>query len=203
MWSIIAASVVDLPEPVVPVSRMIPRRSSASVADHRRQTEVLDRPHLVGDHAADDRDRAALAEGVDAEPRDARDRVGEVGLAVGVELLARRGRCRRAASRSASSVSSGLQRLAARGSAPARRGSAPSAARRPSGAGRSPRSRPRSAAHRRPERHRPSIGGPTRSLESASPLPGIEAGPVSPPDEAGRRRIKEEAAMRPLAVSRR
>ena len=31
MWSIIAASVVDLPEPVVPVSRMIPRGSSASV----------------------------------------------------------------------------------------------------------------------------------------------------------------------------
>ena len=31
MWSIIAASVVDLPEPVVPVTRMIPRSSSASV----------------------------------------------------------------------------------------------------------------------------------------------------------------------------
>ena len=31
MWSIIAARVVDLPEPVVPVSRMIPRGCSASV----------------------------------------------------------------------------------------------------------------------------------------------------------------------------
>ena len=31
MWSIIAASVVDLPEPVVPVSRMMPRSSSASL----------------------------------------------------------------------------------------------------------------------------------------------------------------------------
>ncbi len=31
MWSIIAASVVDLPEPVVPVTRMIPRGSSASL----------------------------------------------------------------------------------------------------------------------------------------------------------------------------
>ena len=31
MWSIIAASVVDLPEPVVPVTRMIPRGCSASV----------------------------------------------------------------------------------------------------------------------------------------------------------------------------
>ena len=30
MWSIIAASVVDLPEPVVPVSSTIPRSSSAS-----------------------------------------------------------------------------------------------------------------------------------------------------------------------------
>jgi hypothetical protein len=30
MWSIIAASVVDLPDPVVPVARMIPRVSSAS-----------------------------------------------------------------------------------------------------------------------------------------------------------------------------
>ena len=30
MWSIIAASVVDLPEPVVPVTRTIPRSSSAS-----------------------------------------------------------------------------------------------------------------------------------------------------------------------------
>jgi hypothetical protein len=30
MWSIIAASVVDLPEPVVPVTRTIPRCSSAS-----------------------------------------------------------------------------------------------------------------------------------------------------------------------------
>ena len=32
MWSIIAASVVDLPEPVVPVTRMMPRSSSASSA---------------------------------------------------------------------------------------------------------------------------------------------------------------------------
>ena len=31
MWSTIAASVVDLPEPVTPVSSTIPRSSSASV----------------------------------------------------------------------------------------------------------------------------------------------------------------------------
>ena len=42
MWSIIAASVVDLPEPVVPVSRMMPRSSSASVAHDGRQAELLE-----------------------------------------------------------------------------------------------------------------------------------------------------------------
>ena len=32
MWSTIAASVVDLPEPVVPVTRMIPRGSFGELA---------------------------------------------------------------------------------------------------------------------------------------------------------------------------
>ena len=70
MWSIIAASVVDLPEPVVPVSRMIPRCSRPACGSPG-QAEVLDRAHLEGDHAADDRDGAALAEGVDAKAGDA------------------------------------------------------------------------------------------------------------------------------------
>ena len=52
MWSIIAASVVDLPEPVVPVSRMIPRSSSASVGDDRRAGELGDRADRVRDRAA-------------------------------------------------------------------------------------------------------------------------------------------------------
>ncbi len=43
MRSIIAASVVDFPEPVVPVSSTIPRSSSASSRTHRRQREFLDR----------------------------------------------------------------------------------------------------------------------------------------------------------------
>ena len=60
MWSIIAASVVVLPEPVVPVTRMIPRCSSASLRDDGRQAELLDRADFEGDRAADDRDRAAL-----------------------------------------------------------------------------------------------------------------------------------------------
>ena len=42
MWSIIAASVVDLPEPVVPVSRMIPRSSSASWVTDLGEAELLD-----------------------------------------------------------------------------------------------------------------------------------------------------------------
>ena len=42
MWSIIAASVVDLPEPVVPVSRMIPRSSSASCGDGGRLSSSTD-----------------------------------------------------------------------------------------------------------------------------------------------------------------
>ena len=86
MWSIIAASVVLLPEPVVPVTRMIPRCSSASLRTTWRQPEILDRADLEGDRAADDRDRAALLEGVDAEAGEAGDRVGEVGLAVLLEL---------------------------------------------------------------------------------------------------------------------
>jgi hypothetical protein len=67
MWSIIAANVLDLPEPVVPVSRMITARLVGQRPDHRRQPEVLDRADLERDRAADDRDGAALAEGVDAE----------------------------------------------------------------------------------------------------------------------------------------
>ena len=46
MWSIIAASVVDLPEPVVPVSSTIPRSSSASSRMTGGSDELLDR--LIG-----------------------------------------------------------------------------------------------------------------------------------------------------------
>ena len=87
MWSTIAASVVDLPEPVVPVSSTIPRSSSASVRITSGQAEVVDGADLERDRAAGDRDGVALAEGVDAEAREAGDRVGEVGLADALELL--------------------------------------------------------------------------------------------------------------------
>ena len=56
------------------------------VLDHLGQAEVIDRAHLEGDRAADDRDVAALAEGVHAEAGDARHLVGEVGLADVAEL---------------------------------------------------------------------------------------------------------------------
>ena len=109
MWSSIAASVVDLPEPVVPVSRMIPRSSSASLRDDLGQAELVDRLDHHRDRAHDDRDRAALAEGVDAEAAEALDRVGEVDLVLGLELLDL-ARCRRASRASARSVSSGYSR---------------------------------------------------------------------------------------------
>ena len=91
MWSIIAASVVDLPEPVVPVSRMIPRSSLGQLGDDRRQVEVGDRADGVRDRAADEAQRAALTEGVDAEARDAGDRVREVDLVLAAELVELRG----------------------------------------------------------------------------------------------------------------
>src|SRR5207248_1247731 len=55
-------------------------------ADHRGQSEVVDRLDAERDHAADDRDRAALPEGIDAEAGDAGDRVGEIDLAPLLEL---------------------------------------------------------------------------------------------------------------------
>jgi hypothetical protein len=56
---------------------------------HRRQPELVYRADFEGDRAADDRDRAALFEGVDPEPREAGDRVGEVGLPRFLELRLR------------------------------------------------------------------------------------------------------------------
>jgi hypothetical protein len=50
------------------------------------EAEVIDRPDLEGDRPQRDRDGAALAEGVDTEARDAFELVGEVGLAVLLEL---------------------------------------------------------------------------------------------------------------------
>jgi hypothetical protein len=56
------------------------------LADDGRQLELVDRPDVDRDRADDERHRPALAEGVDAEARDARDRVGEVDLVLLLEL---------------------------------------------------------------------------------------------------------------------
>ena len=84
------ASVVDLPEPVGPVTSTIPRGFLANAADDRRQAERLDRHRLGRDQAEGGADGAALEVGVDAVAADAGDRVGEVELPVGLEALALR-----------------------------------------------------------------------------------------------------------------
>ena len=90
--SIIAASVVDLPEPVGPVTSTRPRGFSASSCSDVGQAELLERLDLVRDQAERGAERLALEEDVDAEARDARDRVREVDLAVDLEPLLLLGR---------------------------------------------------------------------------------------------------------------
>ena len=60
MWSIIAASVVDLPEPVVPVSRMMPALLVGELVDHLGQAELLDGLDLERDRAQTSEIDAAL-----------------------------------------------------------------------------------------------------------------------------------------------
>ncbi len=87
MWSIIAASVVDLPEPVVPVSRTIPRSSSAS----SRTTVGRDSSSIVLMRWGMARQTIEIAppllEGVDPEAGHTLDFVGEVDLVLLGELL--------------------------------------------------------------------------------------------------------------------
>ena len=87
MWSTIAASVVDLPEPVTPVTRTSPRSSSAisSRTGGRFSSSMAEADR---DGTPDDRDRPALPEGVDAEARGAGDGEREVHLTLVHELLA-------------------------------------------------------------------------------------------------------------------
>ena len=88
MWSIIAASVVDLPEPVVPVSSMIPRSSSASsLTTGGSASSSIVRIRWGIARQASEID-AALAEGVDPEARDVGDFEGEVGLVLAPRIRA-------------------------------------------------------------------------------------------------------------------
>src|SRR6187551_1923222 len=67
MRSTMAASVDDLPEPVGPVTRTMPLRSGTMLARNPDRNQ-----------SHDDGARRALLEDVHAEPRDARERVGQV-----------------------------------------------------------------------------------------------------------------------------
>ena len=86
--SIIAARVVDLPEPVGPVTRTKPRGLRGQLAQHLRHAERVEGRDLLRDEAEGGADRAALEEAVDAEAGDAGDRVGEVELLVVLEAFA-------------------------------------------------------------------------------------------------------------------
>ena len=88
IMSIIAASEVDLPEPVGPVTRTKPRGLRVNSSSTAGSAERLERRDLLRDEAEGGADRAALEEAVDAEAGDARDRVGEVELLVVLEALA-------------------------------------------------------------------------------------------------------------------
>ena len=82
----IAASVVDLPEPVGPVTSTRPRGFSASL-QRGGNAELLERLQLGGDEAEGSADRLALKVDVHAEARETRDRMREVELALQLELL--------------------------------------------------------------------------------------------------------------------
>lgn len=84
--SSIAASVVDLPLPVVPVTRMMPRLLACEVGDDVRQIQVLQLRHSERDETHDDGDRTPLPESVHPETAHPRDRVGEVRLPFLFEL---------------------------------------------------------------------------------------------------------------------
>ena len=86
--SIIAASEVDFPEPVGPVTSTKPRGLRVNSWTGGRQAELVDARHPERDQAERRADRSPLVVGVDAEAGVARDRVGEVELPVRLQALA-------------------------------------------------------------------------------------------------------------------
>ena len=89
MSSIIAASVVDLPEPVLPVTRMSPLLARHSVWHAWRQVELLHRQRLRRNGAHDRAHAVQLPHDVDAEAAVLAHVVGEVGAVVFLETLDR------------------------------------------------------------------------------------------------------------------
>ena len=87
MRSTMAASVVDLPEPVVPVTSTSPRCSSQIFSITRGRFSSSDRANLRGDHAQHHAHVAALLEHVDAEAAQSRHAVGHVELGRFLEFL--------------------------------------------------------------------------------------------------------------------
>ena len=176
--SIIAASVVDLPLPVGPVTSTRPRGRSASVAEDRRQAEVAERANLLGNQTVDGADRAALVEDVAAEAREPADAEREVELAASPRSASsarRSARCRRAPwFRPASAP--------AAPAAAARRARAPAAACRSSDAGRIRPSRPSSSADR-------------AASPSTSPSPSTTSSTVVTPSITLRRPLRRSVIM--------
>ena len=85
--SSMAARVVDLPEPVGPVTSTRPRGLSQIVAITGGRPELLEVADLVGNGAVDRGHRAALHEHVGAEAREALDAEAEVELEVLLEAV--------------------------------------------------------------------------------------------------------------------
>ncbi len=86
--SIIAASEVDLPEPVGPVTSTKPRGRLAKSCTTAGSPSSSMRAQVEGDQAKRRADRAALEVGVDTKARVTGDRVGEVELPVRLQALA-------------------------------------------------------------------------------------------------------------------
>ncbi len=78
--SIIAASVVDLPDPVGPGDQHQAARPVGQGGEHRRQVQLLEAADLLGNHPVDRAHRAALVEHVAAEARQPLEAEGEVQL---------------------------------------------------------------------------------------------------------------------------
>ena len=74
------------------MTRTRPRGFSASVCSDRREAELLERLDLLRDEAERRAERLALEVDVDAEAREPGERVGEVELAVELEVLLLLGR---------------------------------------------------------------------------------------------------------------
>ena len=89
MSSIMAASVVDLPEPVLPVTRIRPLLILHRFITGFRQLELLGGACLRRNRAEHGAHAVQLPHHVDAKSRDARDAVGEIRAVLGLEALDR------------------------------------------------------------------------------------------------------------------